>query len=125
MFREKRPGNDGFHRDQDFVWISTDYECEESIITEVIKGKATKYRNKEDDLTAIQNLTGDNLSQVKHQWWIPEPNRNACLAHFVQECISNGSNPMEVVHPSAVGTSKSSREEELLLWNKYVQPQVT
>jgi len=38
----------------------------------------------------------------------------------VKECISNGSNPMEVVHPSAVGKDKSSREEELVLWNKYI-----
>jgi hypothetical protein len=38
----------------------------------------------------------------------------------VKECISNGSNPMEVVHPSAVGRDKSSRVEELVLWNKYV-----
>jgi hypothetical protein len=38
----------------------------------------------------------------------------------VKECISNGSNPMEMVHPSAVGRDKSSRVEELLLWNKYV-----
>ena len=119
-FKENCPGNDGFHRDQDFVWISTDYECEESIITEVIKGKATKYRKEEDDLSTIQNLRWEDSSENKHQWWIPEPNRNACLAHFVKECISNGSNPMEVVHPSAVGKDKSSREEELVLWNKYI-----
>jgi hypothetical protein len=55
-FKENHPGNDGFHRDQDIVWISTDYECEESIITEVIKEKATKYRKEEDDLSTVQNL---------------------------------------------------------------------
>jgi hypothetical protein len=65
-------------------------------------------------------LPRDDSSEVKHQWWIPEPNKNACLAHFVKECISNGSNPMEVVHASAVGRFKSSKVEELALWNKYI-----
>jgi hypothetical protein len=118
--KESRPGNDGFHRDQDFVWISMECECEESIINEVTKGKTIKYRKEEDDLSAIHNLRRDDSIKRKHEWWIPEPNRNACLAHFVKECISNGSNPMEVVHPSAVGKDKSSREEELVLWNKYI-----
>jgi hypothetical protein len=119
-FKENRPGNDGYHRDQDFVWISTDYECEESIIMEVIKGRATKYRKEEDDLSSVRTLPRDDSSKVKHRWWIPEPNKNACLKHFVKECLSNGSNPMEVVHPSAVGRSKSSKVEELELWNKYI-----
>ena len=119
--KESRPGNDGFHRDQDFVWISMECECEESIINEVMKGKTIKYRKEEDDdLSAICNLRRDDSNKRKHEWWIPEPNRNACLAHFVKECISNGSNPMEVVHPSAVGKDKSIREEELVLWTKYI-----
>jgi hypothetical protein len=118
--KENAPGNDAFHRDQDFVWISTDYNCEESIITEVIKGKVTKYRTEKDDRSAVRKLAREDLRQVKHQWWIPEPNRNACLAHFVKECLANGSNPMEVIHPSAVACSKSSKEEELGLWIKYI-----
>jgi hypothetical protein len=54
--KKSRPGNDGFHRDQDFVWISMECECEESIINEVTKGKTIKYCKEEDDLSAIHNL---------------------------------------------------------------------
>jgi len=57
---------------------------------------------------------------VQHRWWLPKPNRNDCLAHFVNECIANGSNPMELLIPSVTAGSSSRREEEIDIWTRYI-----
>jgi hypothetical protein len=107
------PGQDAYHRDQDFVWISS-YEKngDVGIINDLRPGKRTIRRNEDQDRKAFHKITSGDSNQVKHQWWIPEPNRMDCLAHFVRECLANNSDPLEVMHPSSKGREKSSQEEK-------------
>jgi hypothetical protein len=57
---------------------------------------------------------------VKHEWWIPKPDRTECLIHFVNECISNGSNPLEIMFSSTKGRKNSSNEEKISIWRSYI-----
>jgi hypothetical protein len=112
-------GNDAFHKDQDFVWIS-EYRADESIITEVHRGNKPVYRTEDHDRRAFEELPRHDSNPVRHQWWIPRPDRTSCLVHFVNECISNGSDPLEIMFSSKKGRKNSSNEEKLSIWRSYI-----
>jgi hypothetical protein len=119
------PGTDAYHKDQDFVWMSTDSSANDNTITERRAGsKKAMKRSKDDDHKLLGELCHGDLNEVKHQWWIPKPDRTECLVHFMNECISSGSNPMEVLHSSEKGSKSSGKKEELELWRKYVTSKV-
>ena len=82
-------GKDAYHRDQDFVWMSsTEMNGEVGIINTIRPGKKTIHRNEDQDRKAFHKIRSGDSNQVKHQWWIPEPNRTDCLVHFVKECLA-------------------------------------
>jgi hypothetical protein len=114
------PGNDAYHKDQDFVWISSDLEEDNPIITELRDGRNIFTRSEEQDRITFQQLMRQDKNKVQHRWWIPKPNRTDCLAHFVKECLANGSNPMEIMHSSARGSLSSCKDEEIAIWKHYV-----
>jgi hypothetical protein len=112
-------GNDAFHKDQDFVWIS-EYRAVKSIITKVHSGENPVYGTEDDNHSVFQNLPRHDSNQVKHQWWIPKPDRTDCLIHFVNECVSSGSDPLEIMFSSAKGRNNSRLEEKISIWKSYV-----
>jgi hypothetical protein len=116
----KSPGNDAHHKDQDLVWISTDSRNNDNILTEVRVGLPVMHRSESHDRILLQLLPKEDSNEVKHRWWLPNPNRTECLAHFVKECLANSSNVMEVLHSSAKGMSASSMDEERDEWRKYI-----
>ena len=113
-------GTDAYHKDQDFIWISSGLEGDDSIITELCIGMDPIACSEQQDRSALQQLRWEDKNQVQHHWWLPKPNRNDCLAHFVNECIANGSNPMELLIPSVMAGSSSSKEEEIKIWMSYI-----
>jgi hypothetical protein len=116
------PGRDAYHKDQDFVWMSTDSSADDNIITEMRAGnKKSMERSEYDDRKLLLELCRGDLNEVKHRWWIPKPDRKECLVHFINECISSGSNPMEVLHSSEKGSASSGKKEEVELWRKYMK----
>lgn len=50
------PGNDAFHKDQDFVWASSEYNVDNKIITEIRPGKKPIYHEEYQDRTAFKRL---------------------------------------------------------------------
>jgi hypothetical protein len=70
----------------------------------------------------MQLLPKLDSNPVKHEWWLPNPNRTECLAHFVKECLSTGSNIMEVLHSSgAKGSMASSIKGQQKKWRQYIE----
>ena len=114
-------GKDAYHRDQDFVWMSsTDMNGKVGIINTIRKGEKTIRRSETQDRKAFLKLRSGDSNQVQHKWWIPEPNRTDCLVHFVKECLQNNSDPLEVMHCSSKGSDNSSLKERLSIWRNYV-----
>jgi hypothetical protein len=92
-----KSGNDAFHKDQDFLWISKE-QGSDCMITEIRRGRRPIYRAEESDCRDFETLNLEDSSRVKHQWWLPEPNRTDCLVHFVNECVDSGSDPPDVFY---------------------------
>ena len=114
-------GKDAYHRDQDFVWISSrEINGDVGIINNLRPGRKTLRQNEDQDKKAFHKIPSGDSNQVKHQWWIPEPNRTDCLVHFVKECLANNSDPLEVMHCSSKGSDNSSPEERKAVWRNYV-----
>jgi hypothetical protein len=117
--RGEKAGNDAFHKDQDFLWIS-EGKGSDGMITEIRRGRRAIYRTEESDRRDYDSLDHDDSTMIKHRWWLPKPDRTDCLVHFVKECISTGSDPMEVLYSSKKGKESASEEEKIMLWKKYV-----
>jgi hypothetical protein len=116
----KKAGHDAFHRQQDFVWIAQD-DRKSGKISEMRHGnKMPKYRLEEDDRDAFHKLSRVDRNDAKHHWWEPIPERQTCLEHFVKECISANSDPLEVMYSSASAKEKSGSEENASIWRKYI-----
>ena len=114
-------GNDAYHRTQDFVWISDARTKNNKTLMEIRSGnEEVLHRTERDDLDAFLSMKLTDEHKVKHKWWIPPPNRSACLIHFVKECMALNDNPMEVLHSSHLGTAKSNKNEQASLWKKYL-----
>jgi hypothetical protein len=112
----KSPGNDAHHKDQDLLWVSTDSTNNDNILTELRVGMEPILHSESYDRISMQLLPKLDSNPVKHEWWLPNPNRTECLAHFVKECLSTGSNIMEVLHSSAKGSMASSIKEQQKKW---------
>jgi uncharacterized cupredoxin-like copper-binding protein len=120
--KDKSPGYDCFSQNQDFYWCNDDNGNDQTI-TEIrnISGRTVRIRRTEaDDLNAFEDIPKKERNNVNHRWWLPEPNREDCLLHFVKECARNGGNPMEVLYPSSKVCDKSSTNLETKLWNTYI-----
>jgi hypothetical protein len=115
------PGTDVYFKAQDFVWISSDHHGDNGIISELRYGsKRAILRPEDKDRNAFHELHREDSNPVRHQWWIPEPDRMECLSHFVKECLASNCNPLEVLHPSANARDGAKKDEERELWKKYV-----
>lgn len=89
--------DNAFYKGQDLVWVEGTLENNE-IIKEVRQGmKRPMIRTEHDDRNALESMDCEDTNEVKHRWWIPPPDRMACFDHFVKECYSNGSDPLEVL----------------------------
>ena len=62
------PGTDAYHKDQDFVWISSALEGDDGIITELRVGMDPISRSEEQDRRALQQLRREDKNQVQHRW---------------------------------------------------------
>ena len=94
-------GNDAFHRDQDFVWIS-EKDTKDGKISEIrCDTQKLKYHTEDHDRNAFDSLSWVDRNHVKHRWWVPHSERTACLVHFMKECMGHNSDPLEVMFPSA------------------------
>jgi hypothetical protein len=104
-------GKDAFYEGQDLVWVEDTLDNNE-IIKEIQQGmKRPMHRTKCDDRNTLESLHQEDTNKVKHRWWIPPPDKTACLVHFVKECYSNGSDPLEVLAPSASSLGRSGKDE--------------
>ena len=83
--KRKSPGNDAHHKDQDLVWVSTDSTKNENVITELRVGMEPILCSESYDQKSMKLLPKFDSNPVKHHWWLPNPNRTECLAHFVKE----------------------------------------
>jgi hypothetical protein len=122
LAKDESPGNDGFCNNQDFLWISQK-NGHDATITELrrIDNRTVRvYRTMEDDQITFEEIPKEDSNEIKHRWWIPEPNRHDCLLHFVRECECQGGNPMEVIYPSSKASDKSTKKEETKLWTNYI-----
>ena len=90
------------------------------MITEIRRGRRIIYRTEESDCHDYEALDHVDYTMIKHRWWLPKPDRTDCLVHFVKECISSGSDQMEVLYSSKKGKESTSVEEKRMLWKNYV-----
>jgi hypothetical protein len=61
------PGTDAYHKDQDFVWMSTDSSANDNTITERRAGsKKAMKRSEDDDHKLLRELCHGDLNEVKH-----------------------------------------------------------
>jgi hypothetical protein len=120
-FKGKSPGNDAHHKDQDLLWVSTDSTNIDNILSELRVGMEPILRSESYDRISMQILPKLDSNPVKHEWWLPNPNWTECLAYFVKECLSTGSNIMEVLHSSAKASMASSMKEQQKKWRQYIE----
>ena len=117
---KSKGGLDAFHRDQDFVWMS-EKNREDGKISEMRSNtRKRKYRTEDQDRKAFHSLSRLDQNHVKHRWWEPDWDRTACLVHFVNECMAQSGDPLEVMYSSATAKGKSGREERHAMWRKYL-----